>query len=161
LSTCRFLLHKSSSDFILATEEVITRSVGIGVAPITIRVNVFEPPAVLIGFNQDIYEEVNIDEVRRCNFDLNRRPTGGGTILMYEDTPGWEIWVPENLPGLPSSVEDRYRFLIQIPLRALHKLGIKEAKFRPKMILKLMDVKSLVQGSTQILEELCYVEQYY
>ncbi len=132
MPSCRFLFHRASSDFILATEEVITRSVGRGLAPVTARVNVFSPPAVLIGFNQNVYEEVDVDEVKRLGYDINRRPTGGGAILMYEDTPGWEIWVPENFPGLPPDVEGRYRFLIQVPIRALQILGVKEARFRPK-----------------------------
>lgn len=131
MSPWRFLYHKASDDYILATEEVITKSVGLGRAPPTIRVNVFDPPVVLIGFNQDVYEEVNVDVAKELGFRINRRPTGGGAILMYEDTPGWEIWLPESMvKGM--DVSTMYEYLMKVPLKAFHKLGLTNARYRPK-----------------------------
>ncbi len=127
----RALFHKASADFLLSLEEVITRAVGIGVSPPTIRVNIFNPPAILVGYNQDVYEEVNVEEALKLRFSINRRPSGGGTIIMYEDTPGWEIWLP--LSALSRlSIEQIYMELAKIPLTTLKHLGIEGARLRGK-----------------------------
>jgi len=127
----RFLFERAPATYILATEEVITESVGRGKAPPTVRVNIFDPPAVLVGRHQCLEAEVNLEEVKKLGFDVNRRCTGGGAILMYEGAPGWEIWIPEELPGLPSSIEERYAYLSRVPVRFFEILGVK-ARYRPK-----------------------------
>ncbi len=128
----RFLLHRASSSFILATEEVITISVGEKKAPPTARICIFDPPAVLVGYSQDVYEEVNVDEAKKLGFDINRRPTGGGAIVMIrENTPGWELWLPRDYPGLPATIEGLYEYLSNVVIEALKRLGI-DARFRPK-----------------------------
>ncbi len=128
----RFLHHRASQSFILASEEVITRSVGEKRAPPTARLCIFDPPAVLVGFSQDVFEEVNVEIAKELGFEIGRRSTGGGAIVMIrEQTPGWEIWLPRDFPGLPSSIDDMYRFLAQVPIEALRYLGI-DARFRPK-----------------------------
>lgn len=128
----RFLYHRASQSFILASEEVVTRSVGEKRAPPTARLCIFDPPAVLVGFGQDVFEEVNVEIARGLGFEIGRRPTGGGAIVMIgEQTPGWEIWLPRDFPGLPNSIDGIYRFLAQVPIEALRYLGI-DARFRPK-----------------------------
>lgn len=131
MNAWRFLLHKASDDFLLATEEVLTKGVGIGKSPPTLRVNVFNPPSLLIGFNQDVYEEIKVDVAKSLKFSINRRPTGGGAIIMNEDTPGWEIWVPRSLLK-SADITSMYEELIRIPVKAFHNLGVKGAAFRPK-----------------------------
>jgi len=127
----RLLVHRGPSSFLLAVEEALTKSVGEGRSPPTIRVCIFDPPAVLIGFSQDVYEEVDVEEARRLGYDINRRPTGGGAIVMERDlTPGWEVWLPRALVGR-KSIDDMYRELSRIPVEALRILGI-DARFRPK-----------------------------
>ncbi len=127
----RFIFHRASDDFLLATEEVITKGVGIGKSPPTVRVNIFDPPSVLVGFNQDVYEEVRVDIAKELGFRINRRPSGGGAIIMYEDTPGWEIWVPRSFLG-DLDISSMYGELIRIPIKAFHYLGVTKASFRPK-----------------------------
>ncbi|MEM0005699.1 MAG: biotin/lipoate A/B protein ligase family protein [Ignisphaera sp.] len=127
----RGLFHRAPADFLLASEEVLTRGVGLGLSPPTVRVNIFDPPAVLVGYNQDVYEEVNVEEAMKLGFSVNRRPSGGGAILMYEDSPGWEIWLPQSLvEGL--DIGQIYVELAKIPLTALRYLGIENARLRGK-----------------------------
>lgn len=127
----RLLVHRAPASFLLAVEEALTRSVGEGRSPPTIRVCIFDPPAVLIGFSQDVYEEVNVDEAARLGYDINRRPTGGGAIVMDRElTPGWEVWLPRSMLK-HSSIDELYRELSRIPIEALRELGI-DARFRPK-----------------------------
>lgn len=127
----RVLFHRAPADFLLASEEVLTRGVGLGLSPPTIRVNIFDPPAVLVGYNQDVYEEVNVEEALNLGFSVNRRPSGGGAILMYEDSPGWEIWLPLSLVGR-LDVGQIYVELAKIPLTALRYLGIEGVRLRGK-----------------------------
>ncbi|MEM1983246.1 MAG: lipoate--protein ligase family protein [Sulfolobales archaeon] len=127
----RFIFHRAPDDFLLATEEVLTKGVGSGNSPPTVRVNVFDPPSVLIGFNQDVFEEVRVEAAKELGYRINRRPTGGGAIIMNEDTPGWEMWLPRNVLGT-YDISTMYSELIKIPLKAFHYLGITNAKFRPK-----------------------------
>jgi lipoate-protein ligase A len=131
MNTWRFLLHRAPDDYLLATEEVLTKGVGLRKSPPTVRVNIFDPPAVLIGFNQDVYEEVNVDLAKELGFRVNRRPSGGGTILMYEDTPGWELWIPKDYVA-SLDISSMYEYLIRIPIKAFHNLGVTKATFRPK-----------------------------
>ena len=52
--------------------------------------------------------------------------------MMYEDAPGWEIWIPEDFArGL--GIEQIYEELSKPVVRALRELGV-EAKFRPKNV---------------------------
>jgi len=131
MNRIREFYHRASADFLLASEEVITRAVGLKISPPTIRINVFDPPAILIGYNQDIYEEINLDEAVKLGFNINRRPTGGGTIIMYSNTPGWEIWLPSSMINT-ISIDQIYQELIKIPLTALRYLGIENARQRGK-----------------------------
>ncbi len=131
MNRIRELYHRAPADFLLASEEVITRAVGLKISPPTIRINVFDPPAILIGYNQDIYEEINLDEAAELGFNINRRPTGGGTIIMYSDTPGWEIWLPLSMVNT-INIDKIYQELIKIPLTALKHLGIENARHRGK-----------------------------
>ncbi|RLI13521.1 lipoate--protein ligase family protein [Candidatus Bathyarchaeota archaeon] len=96
------------------------------------RLLVFRPPAVLIGYPQCVEEEVNVEECRRLGFDINRRITGGGAIIMGEEQPGWEIYVPEDHPLVPADVLESFEFFSRPVIRVLNYLGIEEAKFRPK-----------------------------
>lgn len=127
----RFIFHRAPDDFLLATEEVLTKGVGTGNSPPTLRVNIFDPPSVLIGFNQDVFEEVRVEVAKELGYRINRRPTGGGAIIMNEDTPGWEIWLPKNMLS-SLDISSIYSELIRIPVKAFHYLGITNAKFRPK-----------------------------
>ncbi len=129
--TCRLLFHRAPQSFILASEEVLTKRVGEGRSPTSARLNIFDPPAVLVGFSQDVFEEVNVELAKSMGFEIGRRPTGGGAIVMNEGSPGWEIWIPRSFPGLPSDVEGMYRFLSRVPVEMLKELGV-EARYRPK-----------------------------
>ncbi len=56
--------------------------------PPTLRLYTYRSNCVLAGSFQDVYREINIEECRRMGFEISRRPTGGGTILMGEDQLG-------------------------------------------------------------------------
>jgi lipoate-protein ligase A len=119
-----------------ASQEIITRAVGGGVAPPTFRIVIYEPPAITIGFLQDPLEEVNIEESKNLGINIMRRPTAGGAILMMGpsgsiDVPGWEIYIPERYDSMLRDIDGSFEFLSQPIVMCLRELGLK-ASFRPK-----------------------------
>lgn len=124
----RFLVERNNQAIILAGEEALLMSLSMGSSPI-LRFVIFSPPAVLIGYHQSVEQEVNIDEVKKRGWEIGRRPTGGGTIIMGPWQLGWEIYTEKSLLG--DTPENAIRIGANCVIRTLEKLGIK-ANFRPK-----------------------------
>ncbi|QGA69282.1 lipoate--protein ligase family protein [Sulfolobus sp. E11-6] len=124
----RFLVERNNQAYILAGEEALLLSVANGSQPI-LRFVIFDPPAVLIGYHQAVEQEVNIEEVRKRGWEIGRRPTGGGTIIMGPWQLGWEIYASNDLLGY--TPESAIKIGAEGVIRTLDKLGIK-ASFRPK-----------------------------
>ena len=113
----------------MALDEVILHAVETKDAPSTLRIMRFSPPCVLVGYNQCVEDEVKVGFCRDNGIPINRRITGGGTILMEPSTVGWEIVASKDmLPG--SSIEAIYKFLCDGCVNALKMLGV-NAAFRP------------------------------
>ncbi|ADB86902.1 lipoate--protein ligase family protein [Saccharolobus islandicus] len=124
----RFLVERNNQAYILAGEEALLLSVANGYQPV-LRFVIFDPPAVLIGYHQAVEQEVNIEEVKKRGWEIGRRPTGGGTIIMGPWQLGWEIYASNDLLGY--TPESAIKIGAEGVIRALDKLGIK-ASFRPK-----------------------------
>jgi lipoate-protein ligase A len=129
-------IYMAPAAHIHASQEVITRAVGRGIAPPTFRIVIYEPPAITIGFFQDPFEEVNIEEAKKLGIDIMRRPTGGGAVLMMGpsgsiDVPGWEIYIPEHYDPKLKDIDGSFELLSQPAILCLQELGLK-AFFRPK-----------------------------
>ncbi|QGA54225.1 lipoate--protein ligase family protein [Sulfolobus sp. E5-1-F] len=124
----RFLVERNNQAYILAGEEALLLSVANGSQPI-LRFVIFDPPAVLIGYHQAVEQEVNIEEVRKRGWEIGRRPTGGGTIIMGPWQLGWEIYASNDQLGY--TPESAIKIGAEGVIRTLDKLGIK-ASFRPK-----------------------------
>ena len=127
----RYMTYIVPASFIHASQETIVRSVGKRIVPPTVRIVVFKPPAITVGYFQNVEEEVNLEEAKKCGLDIMRRPTAGGAIIQSEDAPGWEIYVPEILPNLPPIIEESYEYLSKPIIEFFNMMGI-DAKFRPK-----------------------------
>ncbi|BFH72393.1 lipoate--protein ligase family protein [Sulfurisphaera javensis] len=124
----RFIVEQGSQDKILAGEEALLESISNGAQPI-LRFVIFDPTAVLVGYHQAVEQEVNIDEVKKRGWDIGRRPTGGGTIIMGKEQLGWEIYADASLVGY--TPEEAIKRGAEGVIKTLEKLGIK-ANFRPK-----------------------------
>ena len=122
----------------LATDDILARRVGEDRSPPTLRLYTYRPHAVLVGRFQDVEREVHVRAALDLGLELNRRPTGGGAILMGPDQLGVALAVPgRNRPGEPAGLgrterarERMARFSDGLR-RALASLGI-EAAFRGK-----------------------------
>jgi lipoate-protein ligase A len=83
-----------TASFGLAADEVVTRRQGRGESPPTLRLYTYRSHCALVGRFQRIASEVNVDFCRQHGIQVNRRPTGGGAIIMGEDQLGVAIMLP-------------------------------------------------------------------
>ncbi|OGK79932.1 MAG: hypothetical protein A2X52_02695 [Candidatus Rokubacteria bacterium GWC2_70_16] len=78
----------------LAADEVVTRRQGRGQSPPTLRLYTYRSHCALVGRFQRLGSELRLDECRRAGVQVNRRPTGGGAIIMGADQLGIAIMAP-------------------------------------------------------------------
>ena len=85
----RYLSEDRVSDsFGLAADEAMALRVGENLSPSVLRLYTYRSSSALVGRFQRIENELNLDFCREQKISINRRPTGGGAILMGEDQLG-------------------------------------------------------------------------
>lgn len=110
-------------DYNMAADEAMMRAVGAGEAPPTLRFFRWDPATLSIGYFQKAADEVRLDEVKARGIGFVRRPTGGRAVL-HDAEVTYSIVVPENYPGLPSSVTESYRVLSEGLVHGFRTLGL-------------------------------------
>ena len=85
----------------------------------------------LVGRFQDLATEVRLDECARRGVAVNRRPTGGGAILMGRDQLGVALTLAADRPSLPGLPAHLYTHLSVGVMEGLRSFGL-EPRFRPK-----------------------------
>ena len=75
-------------------------------------------PAVIVGFNQEVNTEVNLDYLKENGIDLVRRVTGGGAV--YHDLGNLNY----TIVGRSEDLERDYPKYASIMAKALQKLGV-------------------------------------
>jgi lipoate-protein ligase A len=99
--------------------------------PDTLRFLRFNPPAVLVGYHQDVEQEVRLSYVEEKGIDVNRRLTGGGAIYFDQSSIGWEIVASKSAVPNYHAREELFKWMCQGVIYALKTLGV-EGAFRPK-----------------------------
>lgn len=116
----------------LATDELLLQRVGDGRSPPTLRLYAYRPHCALVGRFQQTANELQLDACTALGIDVNRRPTGGGAILMGPDQLGIALALKaaddERLRGGPRALMQRFSSGL---LRGLGILGV-DAVFRGK-----------------------------
>ena len=90
------------------------------------KLNIDEPvfylwqnrPAVIVGYNQDINTEVNLDYLKTNNIALVRRVTGGGAV--YHDLGNLNY----TIVGRSDNLEESYPEYASLMMKALQRLGV-------------------------------------
>lgn len=130
----------------IALDQVLLNSISEGKAPNTIRFLRFSKPCVLVGYHQDIHQEVRLDYCMQNRVDINRRLTGGGSIYFAPIHLGWEI-VSKWSRIFPRSMEKLTALICEGAVRALQRLGL-EARFRSKNDIEISGRKISGTGGT-------------
>ncbi len=114
----------------MALDEVLTRRVGTGERPPTLRFWRWAAPAVVLGRFQSVRNEVDEEAAREHGIRVVRRMTGGGAMFVEtENAVTYSIYAPPELVAGISSV-DSYAFLDEWVVEALRSLGI-DAWYEP------------------------------
>lgn len=106
----------------MSIDEAILDSHIHGLCPPTLRVYTWSPPAISLGYFQDLETEI---EVRRCSelgVDIVRRLTGGRAILHDEELT-YSVVTSEQF-GFPRSLAESYRLLNRGLIAAYGMLGL-------------------------------------
>ncbi len=115
----------------LAADEVLCRHVGADRSPATLRLYTYRSHCALVGRFQNLEQELNLDYCESNDIQVNRRPTGGGAILMGRD----QLGIALALNGRGRKMHGRARDLMERfssgVLHGLSQLGV-QAKFRGK-----------------------------
>ncbi len=119
--------------------------------PNTLRFLQFEPACVLVGYHQSVEQEVRVEYCLDNNIDINRRITGGGTILFTPKCLGWEIFADKSSTAvreLRNDLNRLARLICNGAISSLRALGV-EAKFRPKNDIEIEGRKISGTGGTE------------
>lgn len=114
----------------LALDEVLTREVGEGIRPPTLRIWEWASRAIIIGSFQSLSNEVDLEQAEIEDVTVVRRISGGGAMFVE---PGnavtYSLYVPASLvEGL--TFEQSYAFLDDWVLGGLKSVGI-DATYQP------------------------------
>lgn len=96
--------------------------------PPTLRLYTYADHAALVGRFQHLEAEIDVEACRRTGTGVNRRPTGGGAIVMGAGQLGVALVTRAPAAQRPKQLLERYATGIQI---GLAELGI-DANFRGK-----------------------------
>jgi len=130
----------------MALDNVMLEAVSRRKAPNTIRFLRFSKPCVLVGYHQDVDQEVRVDYCVRNSVEINRRITGGGAIYFHPIHLGWEV-ISSWIHPFPERIEDIYEFICKPVVEALRRFGV-NARFRPKNDIEVNGRKISGTGGT-------------
>lgn len=83
-----------SAPFGLAADECLAHRVGLGESEPTLRLYTYRSHCALVGRFQNLDNEVQLDYCQAHGIAVNRRPTGGGAIIMGDDQLGVALTIP-------------------------------------------------------------------
>ena len=131
----------------MALDDVILECRAKYLIPDTIRFLQFDPPAALVGYHQDVGQEIRLDYVNNHGIEVNRRLTGGGAIYFDKPSLGWEIIASKN--SVPYfHPEELFKIMCEGTINALSILGI-QAEFRSKNDIEVKGRKISGTGGTE------------
>ncbi|GAB3395488.1 biotin/lipoate A/B protein ligase family protein [Humibacter soli] len=114
----------------LALDEALSNSLAEGLRKPTLRIWEWDESAVVIGSFQSVKNEVDPVGAEHYGFDVVRRITGGGAMMMEKgNVVTYSLYVPAELVS-GMSFADSYAYLDDWALVALRSLGI-DATYKP------------------------------
>jgi lipoate-protein ligase A len=121
----RLIKDSYNNGFInMAVDEAIMIAHKNGLVPPTIRFYQWSPPAVSLGYFQDLKKEINVKVCQDIGIDIVRRPTGGKAVLHDQELT-YSFIIKENDPLVNDSILETYKKISGGIIRGLSYLGIK------------------------------------
>lgn len=129
-----------TASFGLAADDVLAQRVGMNLSQPTLRLYTYRSHCALVGRFQNADNELRVGYCRENGFMVNRRPTGGGAIIMGADQLGVALTIqgraeePLRLTaqgGAYSHARELMSVFSEGLVRGMNQLGI-EARFRRK-----------------------------
>lgn len=125
-TTWRLILSKDElGAWNMALDEAILMSTARRTTPPTLRLYAWHPATLSLGFAQPA-NDVDIKRLKKNNWGLVRRPTGGRAILHVDELT-YAIAVPQDDPLLAGSLLESYRTISRALLAGLNHLNISAA----------------------------------
>ena len=107
----------------MAIDEAIMIAHREGLVPPTIRFYQWSPPAVSLGYFQDLQKEIDVDVCQDMGIDIVRRPTGGKAVLHDKELT-YSFIIRENHPLVNNSILETYKKISGGMIRGLSYFGI-------------------------------------
>lgn len=120
----------------LATDEILATRVGSTESNTTLRLYTYKSNCALVGRFQTIKNELNLDYCQMNEIPVNRRPTGGGAIIMGEDQLGVALAIPGRSNDSYARVREQMALFSRGIITGLEKLGL-NLEFRRKNDLEI------------------------
>lgn len=131
MNTWRLITHDGvSASAGLAADEALTGRVGQGQSVASLRLYTYQDCA-LVGRFQNIHNELRVERCQARGMPLNRRPTGGGAIVMGPDQLGVALVLPAAREESFARTREMMGEFAQGLIGGLARLGV-QAAFRGK-----------------------------
>jgi len=120
-----------SASFGLAADDALAQRVGSNLSQPTLRLYTYQSYCALVGRFQNVENEIRVGYCRENGIAINRRPTGGGAIIMGADQLGVALTIPGHGDDSYSHARELMSYFSEGLVRGLNQLGV-EARFRRK-----------------------------
>lgn len=141
----------------MALDEAILEAREENLIPDTIRFLSFRPHCALVGFFQNVENEIRESFCTQEGIEINRRITGGGALYWGVKDIGWEIFASaDRFAAKISKFEDYYELFCGAAARGINMFGLK-ADFRPRNDIEIDGKKISGSGGTSIRD--CFMFQ--
>jgi lipoate-protein ligase A len=114
----------------MAVDEAIMTARVQELIPNTVRLYMWKPAAVSLGYFLKTNDVVDIEECNNLGIDIVRRISGGGAVYHSESEVTYSVVVKEDDPILPTDLIEVYKKLSQAITIVPAKLGL-QANFEP------------------------------
>jgi lipoate-protein ligase A len=106
----------------MAIDEAIFHCYLEGLVPPTLRFYGWDPPALSVGYFQDLAGEVNLANLAAGGLGLVRRPTGGRAVLHHHELTYSVVAGVKD--GMPDNLTESYLFISRAFVTAFKHFGI-------------------------------------
>jgi len=120
-----------SASFGLAADEALAQRVGLNLSQPTLRLYTYQSYCALVGRFQNVENEIRVGYCNENGITINRRPTGGGAIIMGVDQLGIALTIPGRGDDSYSHARELMGNFSDGLVCGLNQLGV-EARFRRK-----------------------------